>query len=266
MTDFRVMQWHSAMDGPWSAEAERRFRERGYDGLAVVPSKAWTPPNLDFVRELDGLRLFRFSGKVRDDLAVFEVPGLEDLTLVTGSRRAVPEVVQPKLSALVLSDRPGLFVAARWPGLATVRVGGWKGQDLGVLAGAGRLASAYLEGRRQQGTLDGVEGCAAIESLLLVNYSVASTEPLRGLDALREVKLLAARPTPAHGALDLSAFTSRHLAKIWISNASALLNPGALAQLPALRELRLLGCPLTEADRAAIAALPKHVAVQILDD
>jgi len=155
MTGFRVMQWHSAMDGPWSAEAERRFRERDYDGLVVVPSKAWTPPDLDFVRELEGLRLFRFSGKVRDDLAVFEVPGLEVLTLVTGSRRAVPEVVQPALSALLLGDRPGLAVAARWPALATLRVGGWKGRDLRLLAGAGGLTGAYLEGQRQQGTLDG---------------------------------------------------------------------------------------------------------------
>src|SRR5262245_45473018 len=121
------------------------------------------------------------------------------------------------------------MVKPRWPKLSALRVGEWRASDLQMLNTAAELTHVYLEGRRQRGALDGIEACTSLESLIIVNYSVSSTGQLRDLDSLSELKLLAAKPTPAHEAIDLSALTSPRLAKLWISNASRLLNLDSLA-------------------------------------
>lgn len=144
-----------------------------------------------------------------------------------------------------------------------LRVGEWKAPDLQMLDAANKITHVYLEARRQRGTLDGIEACASLESLIVVNYSVANSVPLRGLDSISELKLLAAKPTPAHDTIDLSMLTSPRLAKIWISNASRLLNIESLALLPSVRELRLIGGQLTDEGMRGIFALPKRIDVQI---
>jgi hypothetical protein len=126
------------------------------------------------------------------------------------------------------------------------------------------LRNVYLEARRQKGTLDGIQACTGLESLILVNYSIGNTDPLRGLDAISELKLLAAKPTPAHEPLDLSAITSPVLAKLWISNARQLIHIDSLSERPSLRELRLIGCELSEADLRVVSELPKRVSVQLV--
>lgn len=264
MAEFRVMRWYSSMDGAWSPEASQRFRDQGFDGLAIVPSRDWIPQNFDFLEELEGLRSFSFTGKLRDDLSAFRIESLEDLTLVTGSKLAVPAAIHSRLRRLVLTDRPGLIVKSRWPGLLALRVGEWKASDLQMLDAADKVTHVYLEARRQRGALDGVEACASLESLIIINYSVANAEPLRGLDSLSELKLLAAKPTPPHETIDLSMLTSPQLAKIWISNAGRLLKLDSLAHLSSMRELRLIGCRLSDADMRAISALPKRIDVQIV--
>jgi len=264
--DYRIMQWHSAMDGPWSPEATRSFQQGGFDGLVVIPNADWTPQDLSFLADLEGLRSFSFTGKLRNDLAAFAVPTLEDLTLVTGSKLAVPEVAQARLSRLCLTDRPGITLYQHWPNLEWLRVGVWKATNLSMLEKAARLKHLHLEGRRQQGALDGIEDCVAIESLTIINYSVRDTAPLLGLNMLTEVKLLAAKPTAPHNPLDLAKITSQRLAKLWISNASEVLNLGALASHTALRELRLIGCQLSEADMRTLSSFPRQINVELVND
>lgn len=261
---YHIMRWHSAMDGPWSADAARQFREQGFDGLVVVPSAAWAPEELSFLAELDGLRSFSFTGRLRNDVDAFQVETLEDLTLVTGSKRTVPDVTQKHLRRLCLTDRPGLSVQSHWPQLEWLRVGTWKAADVQFLHGAKELRHVHLEGRRQTGDLEGIQGSAEVEALTTINYSVQGIAPLRGLDALVEVKLLAAKPTAPHGPFDLSDISSPRLSKLWISNASELRNLDSLAAHPVLREVRLIGCPLSDADARALDSFPKRINVQLV--
>jgi hypothetical protein len=262
---YHVMRWHSAMDGPWSAEASRRFQQQEFDGLVIVPSAEWKPRDLAFLADLDGLRSFSFTGRLRNDVDAFQVATLEDLTLVTGSKVTVPDDAQQvHLTRLCLTDRPGLAVDQHWPRLEWLRVGTWKATDLRFLEGASNLRHVHLEGRRQQGELEGVQGCTKIESLTMINYSIMDTAPLRGLDALAEVKLMAAKPTASHGRLDLADIASPSLSKLWISNASELRNLESLRDRPVLREVRLIGCPLSDADSQALSSLPRRVNVQLV--
>jgi hypothetical protein len=259
-----MMTWHVPMDGPWSAEAARRFRELGEDALTLVPGREWTPSNLDFLHDLEGLRSFRFTGRVSDDLAAFAVPTLEELTLITGSKRAVPPASRPNLSSLVVVDRPGLEVRPRWPGLSRLRVGLWHGADLRILAGADRLAGVYLEGRRQSGSLDGIEECAALESLTLINYSVTDLAAVRHLSMLRSIDLHAATPASPHAPLDMAELPSARLVALRITNASGLHNLDALADRPFLHSVRLVDCSLTEQDRRTLASLDR-IRVEIVN-
>ena len=155
MADYRVLQWSGSFDGPWSEAAEKQYREAGFDGLILSPSSTWTPPDLEFLLRLPGLRLFSLQAEVKNDLAVFAVPSLEELALVTGSRLGIRDAVQPRLRDLVLTDRPGIKVSLHWPRLESFKLGMWRGTDLQMLDGATRLRRFHVEGRRSSGQSHG---------------------------------------------------------------------------------------------------------------
>jgi len=262
---FKVLQWSGDFDGAWADGGVERYRREGFNGLDLTPGGEWTPADLEFLEELEGLRFLEVRGKVPDDLVAFRHEELEELTLATGSRRRVPEVVRPQLKALCLADRPGVEVAQRWPNLERIRIGGWRGIDLGQVVGAARLSRVYLEGRRQQGTLRGVETCTSLTELISINYSIEDTAPLTGLDNLREVRLMAASPTPSHGRVSFADLAGPDLRRIWISNARNLLDFDALRSLPRLRELRLIECAVGAPDAELLTSLPASVDIRIID-
>lgn len=262
---FKILQWSGDFDGAWADGGLERYRREGFDGLDLTPGGAWAPANLGFLEELEGLRFLEVRGKVADDLAAFRHVELEELTLATGSRRRVPEVVRPRLKALCVTDRPGVEVAQRWPNLERIRIGGWRGADLGQVAGAQRLNRVYLEAKRQRGTLRGLETCTALTELISINYAVEDTAPLSGLHNLREVRLMAASPTPSHSRVSFADLAGPELTKIWISNARNLLDFDALRSLPRLRELRLIGCALRGSDAELLKSLPASRDVRIID-
>ena len=264
-TDFKILQWSGAFDGPWSAIGERRYRDEGFDGLSITGGQGWNPPNLEFLHELDRLRFFSAHAKVRNDLAAFTVASLEELVLATGSNRRVPDVAQSVLRSLVVMDRPGLDVAEHWPALESLRIGTWRGTDLHLLGTAEELGSLHIEGRRQSGSLEGIETCPSLREIVIVDYSIASSSPLRQLRKLTNVSLMAAPPSAPHGNIDMLDITSLELRSLWISNASALVHLEALAEASALRSVRLLGCRLTSTDRRTLLSLPGRMHVEIED-
>jgi len=253
------------MDGPWSDEAERRYREGGFDGVSIMTGRKWAPSNLEFLFRLGGIRFFSVRSRIKNDLAAFKVPTLEELTLATGSRLPVPEEIQPVLRKLVLTDRPGLGVADHWPALESLRLGTWRGDNLHTLDEARNIVNLYVEGRRQSGVLDGLQSCQRIEYLVSVNYSIRDTAPLRDLKVLSEVRLMAAPPAEPHGRVDFSDLLSSHLKKLWISNASRIWHAEALLEMPMLREIRLVGCRLAPTDHRVLQSLPTRVLVQIVE-
>jgi hypothetical protein len=261
---FKIMQWNGSFDGPWSEVAERKYREGGFNGLSIAGSSDWNPANLDFVLSLDEIRSFSVRARVQQDLAAFMVSSLEELALATGSKRKIPDTTQAELRRLVVMNRPGLEVAAHWPVLESLRIGSWRGDDLRFLRGASELRSFYAEGRRQSGALEGIEECLSLRELVSVNYSISQTRPLRELQLLSEVRLMAAPPAKPHGIIDLVDLAGPELKKLWISNASGFRNTGALAGAEKLREVRLIKCNLTESDMLVLGALPNRVRVDIV--
>ncbi|MBO3744963.1 hypothetical protein J5X84_02710 [Streptosporangiaceae bacterium NEAU-GS5] len=262
---YREMSWRGHFDGPWSAEAERRYAEGGYDALAMSTGGGWDPVDLAFLRGLAGLRSFSVNGRIKNDIDAFAIESLENLVLGTGCRKRVPDMVQPNVHRLYLTDRPGIAVAEKWPAVQWLSVGGWRGTDLSVLENAADIRFAEFGGRRQSGTLDGIEGCSAIETLVTVNYSVKDTAPLRGLRSLTELRLLAVRPTPVHGRIDIADLQASPLVKLWIADVPVIHSIEALAAIPTLRELRLGGCRLSSSDQRFLDRLSQRVKVDVLD-
>ncbi|MFI7067414.1 hypothetical protein ACIBL3_40920 [Kribbella sp. NPDC050124] len=262
--EYRVLQWSGGFDGDWAAGGVDRYREGEFDGLSLYSGGGWTPGDLEFLGELPGLRYLDVNARVSKDLAAFQLDGLEALTLVTGSRRAVPDVVQSSLRTLCLTDRPGIAVAGIWPALERLRLGGWRGSDLEFLRGAERLSSVQLEGRRQKGGLAGIETCRSLVEFTSINYSIEDSAPMRELQKLREVKLMAAPPTHPHRRISGADLAAATLEKIWISNADRLEDIDVLSALPRLRNLRLVHCHLTAEDTRALAALTR-TKVELID-
>jgi hypothetical protein len=260
---FNIMQWNGSFDGPWSEDAERKYREGGFDGLSITGGPDWNPASLDFVLSLDRIRSFNVRAQVRQDLAAFMVASLEELVLATGSRRKIPDTPRAELRRLVVTDRPGLEVAVHWPVLESLRIGSWRGGDLRFLVGAGELKSFYSEGRRQSGTLEGIEDCLRLQEFVSVNYSIGRTRPLRELEMLSEIRLMAAPPTRPHSIIDVADLAGPELEKLWISNASGFRNADALMGAEKLREVRLIKCNLTTSDMLVLGALPNRVRVDV---
>jgi hypothetical protein len=257
-----MLQWDWSFDGPWSEAAESRYREGGFDGLSLTTSTS-TLPDLEFLHRLPGLRALSVQGRVKNDVAAFLIGSLEELSLVTGSRVRLPEAVQPALRNLVMANRPGIEVASRWPALESFRVGMWRGSDLQMLSGARKLVRFYAEGRRQAGSLEGIEGCRSIEQIIMVDYSICGTAPLRGLSMLSELRMLAAPPAGPHQDIDISDIADSRIRTLWISNAPVLRHMDALLEMRFLRNVRLIKCHLEAADRQVLDSLSARAKVEI---
>lgn len=194
----RVLDWDLGFDGPWSADARRRYAEGGFDGLYLRPgARDHTPPNLDFVLDLPGLRSLNVTSRVQRDEAAFRVDTLETLTLATGSRRTVPpDTWQPSMRSVLLTWRPGIEAGRFWPALESLRVDFHAGDDCRWVGEARALRQFELHARRQAGSLDGIEAAVALQGLRVINYALSDTAPLRPLSQLREMRLLSRPPGP----------------------------------------------------------------------
>src|SRR4051794_13998529 len=48
---FNVMNWSGSFDGPWTREAEDKYKKGRFNGLALTTSMNWTPADLKFLHE-----------------------------------------------------------------------------------------------------------------------------------------------------------------------------------------------------------------------
>lgn len=255
MTEFKILQWSGPFDGPWSAEARTRYLIGGYDGLSITAGQDWKQNELGFLEELAGLRYLSLNVRLKNDLRVFLIPSLEELTLNTACGLALPEGIQPLVRRVVMLDRPGLEVGRRWPEIESLRIGAWKGISLEFLGDARKLSMLYLEGKRQPGGLAGLEACSFLRELRSVNYAISDTAPLRGLRNLISVDMLAARPTGPHGRIDLADLSGSDLRRLWISNAPQISHVEALLEIPSIREIRFIDCGLDGRQRRLLESM-----------
>lgn len=246
----------------WTEQMVREHLDAAaYDGLALYPGAGLKLRDVEFLRDYPALRWVSLGTKVRNDTGVFALKDLRELAIDTFSKVPVPECRLEHLQRLALRERPGIE-ARKWPELEEFLLDPWTSGDCSFLTGAERVRDVELRGTDHAVVLDGIQDCARLERLRIVEASVRDLGPLRGLDGLRELRMVSR--TAPHGSLDLADLSSPALETLWLGGATELRNLDALAGLPALRELRLIDCPLTDADRAVLGALPDRVAVELV--
>jgi hypothetical protein len=242
-----------------------RYLEGGYNGL-MLSGLGDPPRDLDFVLDLPGLRSLYVHARIAHDTAAFACPTLESLTLVTASRRRIPDGThQPAMRTLMLSWRPGLDVGTYWPALQWLRMPQHEG-DCRWLGRCPELGHLQLEGRRKPSTLEGLEACPQLHTLRTVNFPVRDTTPLSGLTKLQDVRLLSRRPAPPHQLIDLRDLEHAPLRSLWLSSPLVLRGLENLGRHERLGDARVTDHVWSDAERAIIATLPKHMEKKLLKD
>jgi hypothetical protein len=133
------------------------------------------------------------------------------------------------------------------------------------LGDANELSTLHLEGKRQSGGLAGLEACSFLREIKSVNYAISDTAPLRGLQNLMSVDMLAARPTGPHGRIDLADLSGSELRRLWISNAPKIFHVEALLEIPTIREIRLIDCRLDDQQRRVLESLPLKGGLRLIN-
>lgn len=252
-------------DQPWTLRDTERYHAGGYNGVKLYPERG-SKLTLEFVRDLQGLRYVEVSGPVADDTPVFDVPALEDLTILTGSKKPLRLEALPLLRRLAVHHRPGLEGVASLPGLTSLFVGRWQGPDLAFLGDKPKLESLRLEGRRKlRASLDGIERAPHLDELMVLDVRIESIEPLRGLTNLREIHLTGVPGMEEGEPWDLTVLTGKPRLE-WFHAASQ----GSAHTLAPLREIPSLvsfgiGANILDGDLSPYVDLPPHVSVGMFE-
>jgi hypothetical protein len=185
--DFR---YDDDREGPWTAGAEELYRSGGYEGLLYHFDRSVKQNDLEFIHRLPGLKYVEIRGRVKDDTAVFAIPTLEDVTLLTRCKRPMNLLKDSRIRRLGVEDRPGLESLANLGLLETLGLYLWRGTDLTFLGDAEKLELLKIEGKGQIISLQGLERCGHLRQLELLDMRVESLAPLRTLRELEWIWLI----------------------------------------------------------------------------
>lgn len=260
--DFRVLS-RGPGDGPWDLpRLQQRFAEGGFNGLNIRFIHPAAFKSLDFLLGLEGLQYLEVTGRIRNDVAAFQLPELRELSLATRSPRPVPGFASSSLTFLGIDDRDGKDHIAALEGIQELAIWLWKGQNLAFLDDAELpLTTLRLEGRKQVAALDGIAGCRKLVEVQVREARIESLEPLSGLTALRSVRVLPG-PTKGEACLDLSHLTGlQGLEELHLVRAGAIRSLRPLLDLPALRDVRLRDTEILDGDLSPLTALSARATV-----
>jgi hypothetical protein len=266
--DYKVLWWmprehpfaHGV--GAWSVAASRAYFDGGFDGVFYRFRSPVRHADLAFLRELTGLRYVEIDGVVRDDTVVFGLDVLEQAVLLTKCRKPIPALAPSRMQALGIDDRPGKEQLSALPHLTDLGLTLWAGRDLRFASGMAALRHLKIEGKRQVVSLDGIEECANLETLELIDCRVESLMPLRRLQGLRRLQLVGSPAIDMNVTLDLAEIAKLHqLAEVVITYAGSALSFGPLIGLPQLHEVRLRGTIPLDGDLSPLDQLRKGAIV-----
>lgn len=255
--DFRVLS-HGPADGPWDLpQLQQRFAEGGFNGLNIRFIHPAAFKSLDFLLSLEGLQYLEVNGRIRNDVAAFELPELRELTLATRSPRPIPGFASSSLTRLGIDDRDGKDHIATLESLQELAIWLWKGQNLTFLHDAELpLRKLRLEGMKQVAALDGIASCRNLAEVEVREARIESLKPLSGLTALRSVRILPGYRAKGEACLDLSDLTRlKGLEELRLVYAGAIRSLRPLLDLPALRDVRLRGTEITDGDLSPLSSV-----------
>jgi hypothetical protein len=247
--------------GAWTDAAPRAYVNGEYNGVYYQFERAVRHTNLNFLRVLPHLRYVEINGRVTDDTAVFGLPNLEELILLTRCRRPIPEIRAP-LKRLAFDDRPGKERLATLSALQGLVVWGWRGQDLQFAAPIGSLEKIKLEATNQLISLNGLQSCRNLAELEILDARAISLVPLRELTHLRVLRLIGSPDIDQEVVLDLSDIAGvAELEDVTITYAGAVKSLKPLLEMPRLREVRLRQTLVLDDDLSPLDRLPEGTTV-----
>jgi catechol 2,3-dioxygenase-like lactoylglutathione lyase family enzyme len=264
MSDFRILQVNYR---PWSESDRDKYIADGYDGVSIrVSDSSRDVENIDFVRELPGLRFLKVEGNIADDSAAFDASDLEHLELSTRARGPLQLQRTPRLRQLVVGAREGIESVAELGALTRLEMWSWAGGSLAFLGDKPELAFVRLESAGQAVDPTGVERAPKLGELWITDGVVTGLRPLRGLTELRRIQIVGVADHPGGGRLDLGELTeAKSLEWLALTFQRSVRSVAPLLDLPSLRGVRLRGTPIEDRDLEPLVRLPAGVAISPLD-
>jgi hypothetical protein len=175
----------------------------GHDGVYVRVARTAKLRDLDFLRDLPGLRYVEVLGPVVDDTAALLIPGVREVGLLTRCEKPLPDLHGSTVSKLGVDSRPGLAQVAAVV-LDEFSVWGWRGTDFTFLGDQPRLRRLKVEATRQIVSLDGLQHCPRLEYVELLDLRATGLAPLAAASRLQHLWILGDRRITGEAMLDLA--------------------------------------------------------------
>ncbi|MGW2471368.1 hypothetical protein [Streptomyces bauhiniae] len=259
--DFNVLNWR-ADESIDERELRRQYQSGEFNGLFLRMGGSARLDSLDFLSSLPELKYLEIEGRVADDSQAFGIAGLRELVLLTRGRVAIPAVQNASLTALAVDDRAGAIDLAGFSALASLTLWSSGRSDLEFLRSAPWISSFKLEGLGQIVDLCGLENCAKLDDLEILEARVESLAPLRGLQYLRRCWLIGGGESIQPEPLDFNAVSAlNNLEELRVTYGGEARSVAPLLSMNSLRDLRLRGTRVVAGDSDLLSALPDSVRI-----
>jgi hypothetical protein len=238
----------------------------GSDGVYLRVERGAGLDDVEFLADFPSLRYVEISGRVEDDTASFGLPGLEELILLTRCQVPIPASTSA-LARIGFDDRPGKDALSAITGLRELSMWLWDGPDFTFLGRQPQLSRLTVEGKRSVYSLSGLELCDALVDVELKEMRAESLRPIRGLTKLRRLWLLGNRQAGGSpNVLDLADLPGSDLEELRLIYGGAVGSVRPLTALGKLRDVRLRGTTVADADLTPLTELADRAIVVGPDD
>ena len=160
-----------------------------YDAKRAIAVNIGEAGDVEFVRELPGLRSVWVIDPLRDDTPVFDVPTLEQAVLYTRCKKPLVAERLPRLCDLIIDGRPGLESLDGHPSLRRLQVHGYGAGSSSVLGSPPRLRELALHGKWRPLDLTGLERLAALRSIRITEATLDSVAGVAKCPNLQHIEL-----------------------------------------------------------------------------
>ncbi|MER5184755.1 hypothetical protein ABT009_41800 [Streptomyces sp. NPDC002896] len=259
--DYSVLNWRAegSID---DRELVRQYQSGEFNGLFLRVSGNARLGSLDFLSSLPELKYLEIEGRVADDSQAFKISGLRELVLLTRGQVAIPAVQNPSLTVLAVDDRAGAIDLAGFPALTGLTLWSSGRNDLGFLGSAPWISSFKLEGVGQILDLRGLENCAKLDDLEILEARIESLAPLQGLQDLRRCWLIGGGESIQPEPLDFSAVSDlNNLEELRVTYGGEARSVAPLLNMGSLRDLRLRGTRIVAGDSDLLSEFPDSVRI-----
>ncbi|WP_125206584.1 MULTISPECIES: hypothetical protein [Isoptericola] len=243
-------------------EIVEQYRSGRFNGLFLRLSRGSRLRNLDFLARMPRIEYLEIEGRVVDDSAAFQVPGLRELVLLTKGEAAIPRGRNSSLSVLAFDDRGDRIDLEGFPSLTGLTIWSSLRRDLDFLGDVTELASFKLEGTGQILDLSGLDRCRKLYELEIVETRAKSLVPLGQLKRLRRCwlvgggRLVQAEPLDFNDVSGLSG-----LEELRVTYGGEVRSVAPLLGMSSLRDVRLRGTTVVAGDSILLDEFPDSVTV-----